>query len=82
MNLNNFKDELAKYVLDENNYEVGTVLGQGAFGFVYEGIELLTNTVVAIKQVNIDTMGAHSWDCITKQVIAYFLICYKISVLF
>lgn len=35
MNLNNFKEELVKFVLDENDYEVGTVLGQGAFGFVY-----------------------------------------------
>ena len=49
MNVNNFKEELANYVLDENNYEVGTVLGQGAFGFVYQAIELSTDTIVAIK---------------------------------
>lgn len=66
MNLNNIKEELHEFTLNENNYELQTVIGQGAFGFVYEAIEISTNNIVAIKQLNLDTFGAHSWNCLTK----------------
>uniref|UniRef100_A0A914YAC5 Protein kinase domain-containing protein n=1 Tax=Panagrolaimus superbus TaxID=310955 RepID=A0A914YAC5_9BILA len=62
---NNFKPKIPKGI---ENFKIGKELGSGAFSTVYFAQHKPTQTLVALKQVQLEDLDQKHYDCCVKEV--------------